>query len=521
MTATRSDAALLLPDATVRRLLPLARATSGETDATASPLDGSHLADVPQSTLDDVDAAFASARAAQPAWAELGASERGRRLLAFHDLLLAAQAELADVIVAESGKARKDAVEEVFHLAMTAGYYGQYAAGFLRPQRRRGVFPGLTRIDVHHHPKGVVSVISPWNYPLTMAMADGLAALAAGNAVVAKPDAQTVLTALAGLELLRRAGVPDDVWQVVTGPGGEIGTALVERGDHVCFTGSTATGRKVGVGAAERLVASSLELGGKNPMVVCADADLDAAVDGALRGCFSNAGQLCASFERLYVARAVYADFRDRFVAAVAALELRPGLDWTGEVGTLTSAAQLDKVQAHVEDARAKGATVLVGGRHRPDLAPWSFEPTVLEGVSEDMECFRDETFGPVVSLYPFDTEEEALALANDSTYGLNAAVWSRDHARARALASRIRCGTVNVNEAIAASFGSLSAPMGGMGQSGLGRRQGPEGLLRFTQVQAVATQRGMGLGAPTGASREKFAEVMTGALKVMRALRL
>lgn len=521
MTAAHTVTAHLVKPARVRHLVAMVTATSGRTHPTTSPLDGSHLADVPQSSIVDVDAAFARARAAQPAWAELGASGRGRRLLEFHDLLLAEQESLADLIVTETGKSRRDAIEEVFHAAMTARYYGVHAARILRTRRRPGVIPGLTRVDVQHVPKGVVGVISPWNYPLTMGFSDGIAALAAGNTVVAKPDAQTMLTALAGLELLRRAGVPDHVWQVVAGPGGEIGTALVERADHITFTGSTATGRKVAARAAERLIGASLELGGKNPMVVLEDADLDAAVDGAVRGCFGNAGQLCVSFERVYVARPVYAEFRDRFVAATRALDLRSGLDWASDVGTLTSESQLEKVAAHVEDARAHGATVLTGGRPRPDLAPWSYEPTILEGVTPGMGLFRDETFGPVVALYPVDSDDEAAAAANDSAFGLNASVWSRNHRRARALASRVRAGSVNVNESIAASFGSLAAPMGGFGDSGLGRRQGPEGLLRFTEPQVVATQRGMGLGTPPGLSREEFAEVMTGALKVMRTLRL
>ncbi len=521
MTATHTSAARLVPPARVRHLASLVVATSGEVAETTSPLDGSPLAQIPQSTRVDVDAAFARARAAQPAWDQLGAVGRGRRLLEFHDLLLTEQAHLVDLIVTETGKSRRDATDEVFHAAMTARYYGVHAARFLRPERRPGVIPGLTRVDVRHVPKGVVGVISPWNYPLTMAFSDGIAALAAGNTVVAKPDSQTMLTALATLELLRRAGVPDAAWQVVAGTGPEIGTALVERADHIAFTGSTATGRTVAARAAERLIGASLELGGKNPMLVLDDADLDAAVEGAIRGCFGNAGQLCVSFERLYVARPVYSTFRAKFVDAVRSLDLTPGLDWGGDVGTLTSAAQLEKVSAHVADARAHGATVLVGGAPRPDLAPFSHEPTVLEGVTPDMDLFRDETFGPVVALYPFDTDEEAVALANDTAFGLNASVWSRDHRRGRAVASRINAGSVNVNEAIAASFGSLAAPMGGFKDSGLGRRQGPEGLLRFTETQSVVTQPGMTLTAPPGMSRGRFAEVMTGALRVMRALRL
>lgn len=501
-------------------LMQLVRATSGTGHETFSPLDGAPLARVPQSDATDLDAAFAAARAAQPAWAARSASERGKVLGAFHDLLLTHQGELADLIVAETGKTRNDAVQEVFHTAMTARYYAQNAAAMLRPQRRRGGLPLLTRVDVLHPPTGVVGIISPWNYPLTMAFSDGVAALAAGNAVVSKPDAQTMLTAAAGLRLLREAGLPDDVWQLVAGPGALVGVGVVDRADYVCFTGSTATGRGIAQRAGQRLIGASLELGGKNPMLVLADADVEAAALGAIRGCFSNAGQLCVSFERLYVARPLLERFTDRFVAATRELDLTVGRGWEGDVGTLVSADQLAKVSGQVDDARAKGARVLVGGRARPDLAPYAYEPTVLSGVTPDMTCYRTETFGPVVAVYPFETEDEAVAAANDDVHGLNASVWSRDHRRARAIAARLRCGTVNVNEAFGASLASLSAPMGGMGESGLGRRQGAEGLYRFTQTQSVATQRFMGLGTPAGMAKEAFAEAMTTGLRVLKALR-
>lgn len=505
--------------AEIARLLRLVTATSGSTAETVSPLDGRRLAAIPQPGEADLDAAVSDARRAQRRWSALGARERGRVLLRFHDLLLDDQHRLADVIVAETGKARRDAFDEIVHLALTARHYARTAERTLRSARRPGMVPGLTRVDVHHHPKGVVGVIAPWNYPLTMAFADGVAALAAGNAVVAKPDAQTMLTALAGLDLLRRAGLPEGAWSIVAGPGAEVGGALIDRVDHVCFTGSTATGRLVAARAGERLIGASMELGGKNAMIVCADADLDAAVAGALRGCFANAGQLCVSIERLYVAREVYGAFRARLVDAVAALDLAPGYGWSSEVGTLVSAAQLGKVLRHVADAESQGARVLAGGRPRPDLAPWSVEPVVLEGVRPGMLCWREETFGPVVALYPFDTEAEAVAAANDSAHGLNASVWSRDRRRARVLASRIEAGTVNVNEAYAATFASLSAPMGGRGDSGLGRRQGPEGILRFTETQAVATQRLMRLSAPAAMSEERFAGVATTGLRLLRRL--
>ncbi|SEC52014.1 succinate-semialdehyde dehydrogenase / glutarate-semialdehyde dehydrogenase [Nocardioides exalbidus] len=493
--------------------------TSGQTHAVSSPIGGRPLAHVPQSSPADVAEAFARARKAQVSWAATPIDHRAAVLLRLHDLLLDRQDELIDLVVWESGKARKDAYLEVAHLALTARYYARTAHEHLDTRRVGGMFPVLTRAEVGRVPKGVVGIISPWNYPLTMALCDGLPALLAGNAVVAKPDAQTMLTALLAAQLLEEAGFPAELWQVVAGPGPEVGGAIVGQADYVCFTGSTATGRLIAQGCAERLIGCSLELGGKNPMLVLRDADVHRAAEGATRAVFSNAGQLCVSMERLFVADQVYDRFVDAFVARTEAMTLGASQDWSVDMGSLISQAQLDTVTAHVDDAVAKGARVLTGGRARPDLGPFVYEPTILEGVSADMTCFGLETFGPVVSLYRFHSEDEAVERANDGHYGLNASVYTRDTTRGRAIAHRIKCGTVNVNEAYGATFGSLGAPMGGMRESGMGRRQGAEGIHRYTEVQSVATQRLVPIAPMFGMSEETNAKVLTASLRLLNKL--
>ncbi len=482
-----------------------------------SPLDQRVLADLPTSTEADVAAAAERARKAQPDWAATPIERRMQVLLDLHDMILDRRDDLADLVQLEAGKSRLSAMEEILHTALTARYYGQTARRYLHTERASGILPLLTRIDRHYVPKGLIGAIGPWNYPLTMAVSDGLAALAAGNAVLLKPDAQTPLSSLAAAELLEECGLPADVWQIVNGPGDVVGPALIDQVDYVCFTGSTATGRRVAQQCASRLIGCSLELGGKNPALVLDDADLDQAVPGLIRASFSNAGQLCVSIERLYVARDLLPAFADRFASTAAQLRLGAGLDYDADVGCLINAAQVERVEAHVEDARANGATVLTGGRSRPDLGPTFYEPTVLTGVTPAMRCFADETFGPVVSLYPMDDDADGVAQANASAYGLNASVWTGDPARGRRVAAEIQCGTVNVNEGFAATFGSLDAPMGGMKQSGLGRRQAGEGIRRFVESQAVATQSGVPIAPSFGLSKQGFVTAMTGAMRVLR----
>ncbi len=507
---------------TLKGMFDLARlagrfVASDGSSALHSPIDARLLAEVPTSTEADVATAAERARKGQPDWATTSIENRMQVLLGLHDVILDRREDLADLVQLEAGKSRLSAMEEVLHTALTARYYGETARRYLHSERANGLLPVLTRIDRHYPPKGLVGVIGPWNYPLTMAISDALAALAAGNAVLIKPDSHTPLSAVAAAELLEECGLPGEVLQVVNGPGDVIGPALIDQVDYVCFTGSTATGRRVAQQCAGRLIGCSLELGGKNPALVLDDADLDKAIPGLVRACFSNAGQLCVAIERLYVARRLLPEFAERFTAATAALRLGSGLDYDSDVGCLIDAAQLARVSAQVDDARDRGATVLTGGRARPDLGPTFYEPTVLSGVSAAMSCFAEETFGPLVSLYPMDSDADGIARANASAYGLNASVWTQDPVRGRLVAARIECGTVNVNEGFAATFGSIDAPMGGMKHSGLGRRQGAEGIRRFVEPQAVATQKGMPIAPSFGLSQKGFVTAMAGALRVLR----
>jgi succinate-semialdehyde dehydrogenase / glutarate-semialdehyde dehydrogenase len=504
----------------VERLTRRLVATTGGSVEVRTPLSGAPLAHIPQSGAQDVAQAFARARKAQQAWSRTSLDERAEILLRLHDLILDRQDEIIDLIVWESGKARKHAFDEPPHVALTARYYARTAHEHLDTQRKLGVVPGLTRVEVNRIPKGVVGIISPWNYPFTMALCDGLPALLAGNAVVAKPDAQSMLTALFGAELLEQAGFPADLWQVVAGPGPDIGPEMISRADYICFTGSTVTGKIIAKGCADRLIGCSLELGGKNPILILRDADLEKAAEGAVRASFSNAGQLCVSMERMFVADQVYDRFVERFVARTEAMTLGATLDWGNDMGSLISQAQLDQTVAHVDDAVAKGAKVLTGGKARPDLAPYFYEPTILEGVTPEMTCFGEETFGPVISLYRFHDEADAVARANEGEYGLNAAIYSQDGDRARTIARRVKCGTVNINEAFSATFGSIDSPMGGMRQSGMGRRQGSEGIHRYTESQSVATQRLIRFAPMLGMSDKAYAKVMTANLRLMKKLR-
>ncbi|WP_265448000.1 succinic semialdehyde dehydrogenase [Flexivirga meconopsidis] len=486
-----------------------------------TPFTGGLLATLPGSTVADVDRAYEIARAAQKGWAARPVKERAAVLLRYHDLILKNQDELLDLIQLESGKTRRHAFDEVLDVAGVCRHYARRAEHYLKPRRHLGAIPVLTQSVELHQPRGVVGVVGPWNYPLSMSITDALPALLAGNAVVLRPDEKASLTALRAIELLDQAGLPEGLLPVVLGAGRTVGEAVLDRADYVMYTGSTATGRIVAERAASRLVGASLELGGKNAMYVAEDANLRLAAECAVRSCFSSAGQLCISIERLLLHEKIADKFLKLFLAKVEKMKLGADLAYGNDMGSLISQQQLDKVTEHVEDARAKGAKVLAGGHARPEIGPYFYEPTVLDGVTEAMDCRRGETFGPVVAIYRVADDAEAVAAANDTNYGLNGSVWTRDIKRGRRVAEQIRCGTVNVNEGFVAAWGSNGSPMGGMGESGLGRRHGSEGILKYTESQNVTVQHGPAFVVPPGVSEKLWAKSMSSGLKMMKGFRI
>lgn len=488
-----------------------------------APFTGGPLAELPLSSVQDVARAVDRARDAQRAWAATPVRDRAAVLLRLHDIVLTRQSAVLDLIQQESGKTRANAFEEIGDVAQVTRHYGVRGASYLRPRPVRGMLPVLTQTVVHRRPVGVVGVIAPWNYPLTLALADVLPALLAGNAVVLKPDPQTSLTALWAAAALAEAGLPEDVLQVVVG-GGDVGEALVDEVDHVAFTGSTATGRRIAARAGERLIGVTLELGGKNPLYVADDADIPVAVTGAIRACFGNTGQLCMSIERLVLHEAVADEFLEAFLARVRSLTLSPAMDYTADVGCLTTPAQLERVQLHVDDALARGARILAGGVHRSDIGPLFYAPTVLDRVPPHALCSQEETFGPVVSVLRVADDAEAIAVMNETDLGLNASVWTRDLARGRRIAAAVQAGTVNINDGYASAWGSVEAPMGGFKASGLGRRHGRDGILAFTEAQTVAVQRGTSAGLTLDAlfalDAGRGQELLTASLRLLKAVR-
>jgi acyl-CoA reductase-like NAD-dependent aldehyde dehydrogenase len=444
----------------------------------------------------EVEEVVARGRAAQTRWAEESLDARRRLVLDAARALLDRMDEIASTVTAETGKPLVESyTAELLVSVENARWVAANAPRVLRPER--APFPQLylkhKRGFLVYEPLGVVAIVSPWNFPLAIPFTQAVAALAAGNAVVLKPSELTPLSGAWVERILEAAGAPEGLVQTVQGPGELAGDALVRAPGvaKVIFTGSTAVGRRVGVACAELLRPVTLELGGKDPMLVLADADLGRAVEGALWGAFSNCGQVCAGVERIYVARERYEEFASALARRAGELRLGPGEEARTDLGPLISERQRAKVEDVVADARERGAETLSGGQ-RPalDLPGWFYEPTVLAGENPSARAAREEVFGPVVTVAPFTDEEEAIRLANGTPYGLGASVWTREVARARRIAARLAAGSVWTND-VAYSYGAGQASWGGVKESGLGRTHSKHGLYECTQVKFVDSDRG------------------------------
>src|SRR5690349_3798375 len=456
-----------------------------------NPATGATIREVPLTAPQDVQALVEKARAAQPAWEALGYEGRGRILKRAQKWLLEHAEEVADTIVAETGKAREDALlVEVAYGANALGFWPRKAPKWLADERVRTGNPFVLgrRMVVRYRPVGVVGVIGPWNYPLVNSVGDAIPALAAGNAVVVKPSEVTPLTSLLFERGLHECGLPDGVFQVAVGTG-ETGAVLIDHVDMVMFTGSTRTGRKVMERAAQTLTPVSLELGGKDPLIVLADADLERAANAAVYYSMQNGGQTCISLERAYVEAPVYDEFVKRVTAKTAKLRQGPP-DGAGsvDIGAVTFPPQLDIVANHVQQARDAGARITTGGHKREGLGRF-YEPTILADADHSMTAMREETFGPTLPIMKVADAEEAIRLANDSPYGLGAAVFTKDLAKGQDVARRIEAGAVCINDA-ALNYPALELPMGGWKESGLGVRHGPAGLRKYTRQQAIMVTR-------------------------------
>jgi acyl-CoA reductase-like NAD-dependent aldehyde dehydrogenase len=436
----------------------------------------------------DVRAALEMARKAQPDWAALPVDERARYLRRAVRVVLARQGELVDAIRRETGKPETEALAaEVLAACDALTFYARRARRILADRTVPVHLMKTKKLRIAYRPLGVVGIVTPWNFPFLLSLNPTAQALVAGNAVLLKPSEATPQSGQLVEEIFRAAGLPEGVLQCLPGDG-ETGRALVEAGcDKISFTGSVATGRRVAEACGRQLIPCTLELGGKDPMVVCADADLERAAAGAVYGAFANAGQVCVSTERVYVVDAVADEFVRKVVAKTA--ELRQGPGGEADVGPMILSSQLDVVERHVQDAVARGARVLAGGRRNPGAPGLFFEPTVLVDVDHDMSVMREETFGPVLPIMRVRDEDEALRLANDTRYGLNANVWTRDKRRGVELAKQIQSGSAVVNDCMV-TYGMPESPFGGRKESGIGQVNGEIGLRSYCHAQSIAVDR-------------------------------
>ncbi len=463
---------------------------AAQTIDVTNPATGEVIATVPDCSAQDIARLARQGRAVQPAWDALGFDGRARVLRRAQKWLLDNSDRMIATICSETGKSWEDAgLLELSYGASAFGFWAKNAETYLADQKVKSgsVFVLGKKLKLRYRPLGLIGVIGPWNYPLVNSFGDCIPALAAGNSVILKPSELTPLTSMLLAEGLTQCGMPEHAFQVATG-GGEAGRALIDEVDMIMFTGSTKTGRQVAKAAAERLIPASLELGGKDPMIVLADADLERAANSAVFWSMQNAGQTCISVERVYVEEPAYDEFVAKVVTKVQALRQgTPGGPGTVEVGTLTSPAQLDIIESQVKDAVEKGARVLVGGKR--GIGDTAYAPTVLVDVDHAMTCMTEETFGPTLPIMKVRDAEEAIKLANDSPYGLSGSVFTKDIAKGEAVARRVESGAICVNDVVM-NYSALELPFGGWKASGLGSRHGAGGIRKYCAQQSILISR-------------------------------
>jgi succinate-semialdehyde dehydrogenase/glutarate-semialdehyde dehydrogenase len=457
-----------------------------------NPATNEEIGRVPVASTEDVEIAVESSRAAFQQWRETSFKERARVVMKAREIILAEMEEIARLISDESGKPVAEALSmEIAPVLDLMQYFARSAAKILKPEKINiGLYAALGRYSkIVYQPLGVVGIIPAWNYPFSIPLGETAMALLAGNTVILKPSELTPFIGLKIGEIFRKTGLPENIVQVLTGDG-RTGAALVDAGvNKIMFTGSVATGKKIAENAAKHLTSVVLELGGKDPMIVFADANLNIAAEAAIWGAFCNSGQSCSSVERLYVEEPVAEEFINLIVEKTRKLRQNYGSDESTDIAAMSSERQLKLVEEHVESFAAEGAKILTGGRRNPNFKGAFFEPTVIAGADNSMRAMREETFGPTLPIATFKTEDEAVKLANDSEFGLTASVWTRDLAKGKRVAAKIEAGTVCVNEVLY-THGIGQTPWGGFKNSGYGRTHGRQGLLELVQPQHIHVNR-------------------------------